>query len=108
MTPTLHTTGTTGSPVSTLKLETSIGLVQSPESGLGAQDGMLSISPTTADMVRVQRDRLLFQKVFDENMKNKPVKHDKGYVLLLSWEDKIDDLKVKDEVRIQVIEKSGA
>lgn len=100
MAPTFHITGTTASPVSTLKLETSIGLVQSSDSGLGTQDENLSMSPTTPEMVRVQRDRLLFQKVFDENMKNKPVKHDKGYVLLLSWEDKIDDLKVKDEVRI--------
>jgi hypothetical protein len=100
MAPTLHITGTTCSPVSALKLETSIGLVQSPESGLCTQDGILSMSPTTPEMVRVQRDRLHFQKVFDENMKNKPVKHDKGYVLLLSWDDEIDDLKVKDEVRI--------
>lgn len=77
MAPILHITGTTASPVSRLKLETSIGLVQSPDSGLGTQDEILSMSPTTPDMVRVQRDRLLLQKVFDENMKNKPVNHDK-------------------------------
>jgi hypothetical protein len=103
MAPTLHITGTTVSPVSTLELETTIGIVQSPDSNSGIQNDINSTTPTTPEMVRVKRDRLLFQKVFDDNMKNKPVKHDKGYVLLLSWEDKIDDLNVKDEVSEYIV-----
>jgi hypothetical protein len=50
----------------------------------------------------VSEDRKLelmrFKKTFDENIRNKPVHHDKVHVLLLSWEDGLDDLRVKGEV----------
>jgi hypothetical protein len=40
-----------------------------------------------------------FRKAFDDNMRNKPVYHDKTFVLLLSWADELDDLDVKHEVK---------
>jgi hypothetical protein len=40
-----------------------------------------------------------FRKAFDDNMRNKPVYHDKTFVLLLSWADELDDLGVKHEVK---------
>lgn len=51
------------------------------------------------EVLRLQADCQEFRKAFDDNMKNKPIHHDHGYVLLLSWEDELDDLQVKDEVR---------
>jgi hypothetical protein len=55
------------------------------------------IAPTT-----VQEDqkakRQAIRKVFDENMKNRPVKHDAAHVLLLSWDDTLDDVGVQTEV----------
>lgn len=38
------------------------------------------------------------QRVFDENMQNKPVIYRRVCVLLLSWENTVDDLKVEEEV----------
>jgi hypothetical protein len=46
-----------------------------------------------------ERDLDEFRKVFNGNMKNKPVKHDRVYVLIWTWGDFIDDLGVKGEVR---------
>jgi hypothetical protein len=42
--------------------------------------------------------RKAFQRTFDEHMKNRPVRHQSGHVLLLSWDDLLDDLHVKPEV----------
>jgi hypothetical protein len=44
-----------------------------------------------------------FQKVFNENLQNAPVRHDRVCVLLLSWENNIDDCNVEDEVLIYAI-----
>jgi hypothetical protein len=40
-----------------------------------------------------------YRNIFNKNMKNKPVKHDRVQVLIWTWGDNIDDLGVKDEVR---------
>lgn len=40
------------------------------------------------------------REIFNRNMKNKPVKHDRVYVLMWTWGDTIDDLGVKEEVYI--------
>ncbi|KAF2268850.1 hypothetical protein CC78DRAFT_575834 [Lojkania enalia] len=50
--------------------------------------------PTPASIPKNLKD---FQKAFTDNMRNKPVKHDRGYVLLLSWAPALDDLGIKDE-----------
>jgi hypothetical protein len=42
--------------------------------------------------------REIIRRAFEENMKNRPVKHDDGHVLLLSWAELLDDLEVKSEV----------
>jgi hypothetical protein len=56
----------------------------------------LSSTTTISEDIKVKREAI--RQAFDENMKNRPVKHDEGHVLLLSWEELLDDLEVKPEV----------
>lgn len=51
-----------------------------------------------ADGVPVDETSRL-QKLFDDYLKSEPVRHDRVFVLLLTWDDDIDELKVKTEVR---------
>lgn len=39
-----------------------------------------------------------FRAAFNSYMENKPVKHDSVFVLIWTWANEIDDLKVKEEV----------
>lgn len=41
-----------------------------------------------------------YRKIFNDHVRNKPVRHDFVHVLLLSWDPVVDDLAVKDEVRL--------
>ena len=100
MAPTPQITGTVASPAGTLKVETSIVLKDEREIASSNSNDNSEITPTTPEFLRAQKDRHLFRKAFEDNMKNKPVKHDKVFVLLLSWEDSIDDCNVKPEVRM--------
>lgn len=45
-----------------------------------------------------ERELARLQKLFDHHMRSEPVRHDNVFVLLLSWDDDIDELKVKPEV----------
>jgi hypothetical protein len=66
----------------------------------------ITVSLETADnfdaglQIDVQHKRDLdeYRKIFNRNMENKPVKHDRVFVLIWTWADAIDDLKVKVEV----------
>lgn len=44
-----------------------------------------------------ERNRILFEKRL--GTQTEPVRHDKAAVLLLSWDESMDDLEVKCEVR---------
>jgi hypothetical protein len=63
--------------------------------GPNTQIEMLVMTTTTEDMMS---KREIIRRAFEENMKNRPVKHDDGHVLLLSWAELLDDLEVKSEV----------
>lgn len=75
------------------------------------ENGALPPTPLSADIktnmpynvYNAQRQRELeeYKSIFNQNMKNKPVKHDKAHVFMWTWEEKYDDLKVKKEVRVQ-------
>lgn len=72
------------------------------------QDGALLLTPLSAEMktkmaypIQHQRELEEFQKAFNDNMENKPVKHDKVHVFMWTWEEEFDDLNVKKEVCIQ-------
>ncbi|KAF2675675.1 hypothetical protein K458DRAFT_397715 [Lentithecium fluviatile CBS 122367] len=45
-----------------------------------------------------KRDLNEYRSIFNKHMKNKPVKHDRVFVLMWTWADGIDDLGVKEEV----------
>lgn len=48
--------------------------------------------------VQYKQDLAEYRTIFNENMKNKPVKHKKVFVFMWTWNGELDDLKVKDEV----------
>jgi hypothetical protein len=52
--------------------------------------------------VQHKRDLDEYRTIFNRNMENKPVKHDRVHVLLWTWADAIDDLHVRKEVCIHV------
>jgi hypothetical protein len=49
------------------------------------------------------RDLEEYRMIFNSRMKNKPVKHDRVHVLMWTWADALDDLKVKSEVSIYAV-----
>jgi hypothetical protein len=57
----------------------------SPEVGLSFND-------------QYKRELEEYRTIFNLNMMNKPVKHDRVFVLMWTWGDGIDDMGVKDEV----------
>ncbi|KAF2657863.1 hypothetical protein K491DRAFT_714156 [Lophiostoma macrostomum CBS 122681] len=103
--------GDTISSSQALRLETNLQPHdETPDTGEARKKANVSatLTPETSTRSRWQRDFRDFRRAFDENMRNKPVKHDKGFVLLLSWTDELDDLKVKPEVdRLQDMFQSG-
>jgi hypothetical protein len=62
-------------------------------------DKALLSMPATPETPILEKNLQEYQIAFEDNMQNKPVKHDETFVLLLSWADELDDLKVKPEVR---------
>ncbi|KAF2470784.1 uncharacterized protein BDR25DRAFT_303768 [Lindgomyces ingoldianus] len=96
-------TPTSPSQSDMLPLETKMATGANLATHLEVQsDARTPISPTqtplTPDSMRAQRDLQLLRTIWDKNMQNKPVKHDRVCVLLLSWREELDDLKVKPEV----------
>ncbi|KAF2186442.1 hypothetical protein K469DRAFT_686852 [Zopfia rhizophila CBS 207.26] len=97
MAPAVQPRGKMPSSTDTLQVETKCDdCTAQPE----AQNDALTPTPVTPEVVRFhERHVHEFRKTFDENMQNKPVKHDQVFVLLLSWADELDDLKVEPEVK---------
>jgi hypothetical protein len=101
MAPRPPVSGDTTLNTEALRLETNMQPQdETPDTGEGRKKANVSatLTPGTSTRPTSQRDFQEFRKAFDANMRNKPVKHDKGFVLLLSWSDELDDLKVKPEV----------
>ncbi|PVI01371.1 hypothetical protein DM02DRAFT_727909 [Periconia macrospinosa] len=64
------------------------------------QNGTEILAPSETDANFTPKDLALYKQHFNDNMQNKPVKHDKAYALLVSWHTDIDDLNVKSEFDI--------
>jgi hypothetical protein len=79
------------------KVDSSIPLRDGNEISPGSVFEALISTNTKLEDIKVKREAII--KAFDENMKNRPVKHDEGHILLLSWEELLDDLEVKPEVQ---------
>jgi hypothetical protein len=69
------------------------------------QDGALPLTPLSPDPnskmpynLQWKRELEEYRAIFNQNMKNKPVKHDKVHVFMWTWDEDQDDLKVKKEV----------
>ena len=64
-----------------------------------AQDEVQLLTPSRMSFLEQKRRELEeYQAVFDQNMRNKPVKHDKVFVFMWTWSEDLDDLNVKNEV----------
>jgi hypothetical protein len=61
-------------------------------------------SPTAQEDHKAKRHAI--RRIFDDNMKNRPVKHDAAHVLLLSWDEKLDDMGVQPEVAKYLLRKT--
>ena len=94
---TLAQGNTTSSPEA-LRVETNVLTVDRAVNT--GEDGSMpgALTPEVATRPISKRDLQIFKKAFNAKMKNKPVRHDQGHVLLLSWAPALDDLKVKPEV----------
>ncbi|ORY09325.1 hypothetical protein BCR34DRAFT_589428 [Clohesyomyces aquaticus] len=72
-----------------------------PTSDYATQNEAVHSRPPTPDSLNYGKvlpvDLQDFRRAFDEKMQNKPVKHDQAFVLLLCWEDELDDLNIKSE-----------
>ena len=95
--------GGTVPPVPRLHVETATEPRNELVSNAIFQNATELSTPAIEDAPPYAKDLPLYRKVFDDNMQNKPVKHDEAFVLLLSWADAIDDIKVKPEVRSSLI-----
>ena len=76
--------------------------LQDGQNGARPPTPPLSAEPKTKMAYALQWKRELeqYRAIFNQNMKNKPVKHDEVHVFMWTWDDKLDDLKVKKEVSI--------
>ena len=75
-----------------------IRVTESPASGAPPADGALALEDGLQIHNDHQRGLDEFRSVFNNKMKNKPVKHDHVHVLIWTWGERLDDLKVKEEV----------
>ncbi|KAF2028208.1 hypothetical protein EK21DRAFT_114122 [Setomelanomma holmii] len=75
----------TESPASEVPIDNSVEADGSQDTGLAMHK-------------HYERELDEYRTIFNKYMKNKPVKHDRVYVLIWTWEDALDDLKVREEV----------
>ncbi|KAH7063889.1 hypothetical protein BKA63DRAFT_572767 [Paraphoma chrysanthemicola] len=77
-------------------------LTESPATESPPVDGSLSaVANTDAGLPFYEqyiRELDDYRTIFNKNMKNKPVKHDRVHVLIWTWGKEIDDLGVQEEV----------
>jgi hypothetical protein len=87
---------------SLLPLLTTEPLIESPDSGLLLANSSLDAGGGSDFGLKIhhkhKRELEEFRSIFNDNMRNKPVKHDHVHVLLWTWGEALDDLKVKEEV----------
>jgi hypothetical protein len=84
------------SQIAALNMKLSLPILGKEGANPSLQDEGLFASPTIQEDQKAKRDAI--REAFDENMKNCPVKHDAAHVLLLSWDETLDDMGVKNEV----------
>lgn len=75
-----------------------IRVTESSASGALPVDGAFGLEDGLQIHNDHQRGLDEFRSVFNNSMKNKPVKHDEVHVLIWTWGEELDDLKVKEEV----------
>ena len=67
------------------------------------QNEPLTLSPASKLGPMYNKNLKALREIFQDHMRNKPVKHDRAQVLLLSWTDELDDLGVRPEVSSSIL-----